>query len=204
MFKFFRRGIAASIQAPESRPVPHSMSAHTGAPPNADIQRELVRVVLKDTLRRHGIPFDWLACDVVTVTHSPKEQELHIQLMLLQWHELFVRYAPALEQQLLRGLDRFEPSVNRSKYLISWRFSPDCGCPFTVMPPPLVWSHETVLARAAEEPASVLDRRQIKRAPQAAAAVKPAFETSLAVTTAPRRDGDAARDYESTELSPFR
>jgi hypothetical protein len=203
MFKFFRHISSAPIDASESRPVPHSMPAPTSTSvrPHADIQRELVRVVLKDTLRRHGIPFDWLACEVVTITHSPSAQELHIQLMLLQWHELFLRYAPALEYQLLRGLDRFEPSVDHSKYSISWRFSPDCGCPFSVMPPPLVWSHEVAPAPAAAEPASVLDRRQLKRAPKADAAAKPA--AASAVQPTPPRDGDPG-DYERTELSPFR
>ena len=204
MFKFFKRNGTAPIEASELRQAPHSMPAHTVVLPHAEVQRELVRVVLKDTLRRHGIPFDWLTCDVVTVTHNHNEQELHIQLMLLRWHELFVRYAPALEHQLLRGLDRFEPSVDHSKYPISWRFSADCGCPFTVMPPPLVWSHEAAPAPAAQEPVSILDRRQIKRAPQAAAAEKFAIEAAPAVTTAPQRDGDAPRDYERTKLSPFR
>nr|WP_295768446.1 hypothetical protein [Rhodoferax sp.] len=197
MFKFFRHSSAAPIDASESRPVPHSMptTASTSVRPHADIQRELVRVVLKDTLRRHGIPFDWLACDVVTITHGPNVEELHIQLMLLQWHELFLRYAPALEHQLLRGLDRFEPAVDHSKYSISWRFSPDCGCPFTVMPPPLVWSHETPSEPVAEEPTSVLDRRHARRPPKTAA------QAPKAPSTPPGRDDG---DYERTELSPFR
>lgn len=197
MFKFFRHSSAVPIDASESRPEPHSTpaSASSSARPHSDIQRELVRVVLKDTLRRHGIPFDWLACDVVTITHGPNAEELHIQLMLLQWHELFLRYAPALEHQLLRGLDRFEPAVDHSKYSISWRFSPDCGCPFTVMPPPVVWSREAAPTAAKEEPPSVLDRRQTKRAP------KSAEQAPKASAMPPQRDDG---DYERTELSPFR
>ncbi len=202
MFKFLKSSFTQH-DASESRPVPHPEVPRTEpAPsvrPHADIQRELVRVVLKDTMRRHGIPFGWLSCDVVTVAHGPDtEQQLQIQLMLMQWHELFLRYAPALEHQLLRGLDRFEPSVDHSKYTFSWRFSPDCGCPFGVLPPAVVWSHDPAPEPVAEEAPSVLDRRHAKRPPKAANA---ATLQKPAASPTPRSDGN---DYDRTELSPFR
>ena len=199
MFNFFRNSAHADVT--ESRPVPQVAPQPSPPPPSArphaDIQRELVRVVLKDTMRRHGIPFEWLACEVNTVATSTTTEELHIQLVLMQWHELLLRYAPALEIQLLRGLDRFEPAVDHAKKCtITWRFSPECGCPFTVMPPPLVWAHDAPAEQVAQEPPSILDRRQKRRPPKAdgAAAPKPA-------STTPKRDGG---DYERTELSPFR
>ena len=187
---------------------PHSITPSVR--PHADIQRELVRVVLKDTMRRHGIPSEWLACEVNTVTTSSNTEELHIQLVLMQWHELLLRYAPALEIQLLRGLDRFEPAVDHAKKCtITWRFSPECGCPFTVLPPPVVWSHDAapqpVAVPVAVEPPSILDRRQKRRPPKTAAAVpKPAsapVPVPVPAPTTPRRDDG---DYERTELSPFR
>lgn len=197
MFKFLRHSVPND--AAESRPAPHAVP-QPSVRPHTDIQRELVRVVLKDTLRRNSIPYDWLSCEVITTSHGPDSEELQIQLTLLQWHELLLRYAPALEHQLLRGLDRFEPSVDHSKYGFSWRFSPDCGCPFTVLPPPLVWSHDTPPAPANEELPSVLDRRQTKRPPKAAASVVPPPVTPAVPPPPPRDDGD----YERTELSPFR
>lgn len=193
MFNFFRHSLPSDVT--ESRPVPHTAtpSAPPSVRPHADIQRELVRVVLKDTLRRHGIPSEWLACEVQTINPNAKNEELHIQLVLVQWHELLLRYAPALEIQLLRGLDRFEPAVNHAqKCTITWRFAPECGCPFTVLPPPVVWSHDAPPdALEEEEPPSVLDRRQKRRPPKA----------SGAAPSAPRRDDG---DYERTELSPLR
>ena len=196
MFKFFRQ-TAATQDAADSRPAPppspSKLPVQENARPHADIQRELIRVVLKDTLRRHGIPFEWLTCEVVSIMQGTASEGLHIQLMMMQWHELLLRYAPALEQQLLRGLDRFEPAVDHSKHTISWRFSPECGCPFDVLPPPLIWSHDAAPEPMDEDPASVLDRRHARR---------PSKATAPAVgTQPPGRKGD---DYQSTELSPFR
>src|SRR5450830_1392619 len=132
---------------------------------NQTIRRELIRVVLKDTLRLHGIPFGWLACEVIVITRSASEEHLHIQLVVIKWSEQLLRFAPALQQQLLLGLDRFEPAIAHSSYIVSWRFSPECDCPFTNMPDPNAWLGNTKI-QATEEPMSVLDRRKTKRPPQ--------------------------------------
>jgi hypothetical protein len=130
----------------------------------SNIRRELIRVVLKDTLRLHGIPFDWLACEVIIIPIAHGEEELRIQLVVLKWKEHLLRYAPVLQQQLLLGLDRFDPAVDHSKYIVSWRFSPDCGYPFSRMPDPKFWLKSAV-PPAFEEPESVLDRRHTRRLP---------------------------------------
>ena len=197
MFKFLKSGISKdasdsvmrsdSVSAPETVNPPSSRS-------HSDFRQELVRGVLKETLRRRGIPLDWLTCEVITVTRGPKQEELHIQLMLLKWSELFLRYAYALEHQLRQGLDRFEPLVNHSGYIISWRFSPDSGCPFTVMPPPMIWAHDV----AAEEAPSILDRRKSRRPPKKPlpVVVTPTEPSSLS----PSGEGE----FERTKLSPLR
>jgi hypothetical protein len=119
-------------------------------------------VVLKDTLRHHGIPFDWLACEVIIIARAPGEETLTIQLVVMKWNELLIRYAVALERQLLLGLDRFDPTVDHSKYIVSWRFAPDSGSPFAVMPDKKVWLQSS-LPQPEEEPLPILDRRQVKR-----------------------------------------
>lgn len=189
MFNFFRQSVPTD--AAESRPVPHPAPlpvAATPPPPTPivrphnDIQRELVRGVFKDTLRRHGIPGELLACEVSTGLKGPQDEEVHIQLVVEQWHELLLRYSRALELQLVRGLDRFETSADHAKkYVFSWRLAADCGSPFTVMPPAVVWAHNDAVPPVAVEPPSVLDRRQTKRPPK-----------------------NGPDNYERTELSPFR
>lgn len=141
-------------------------AAPNSTSPHGNIQREPIRVVLKDTLRLHGIPSGWLACEVIVIARSASEEDLHIQLVVSKWNEQLLRYAPVLQQQLLLGLDRFDPSVDHSRYIVSWRFSPDCGCPFTRMPEPTLWLQDT-LPQPDEEPVPVLDRRHTRRPPKA-------------------------------------
>ena len=200
MFSFLKNSVPKNVAGPSVTTDSKSMSLNSTRE-KSDIQRELIRVVLKDTLRRLGIPFDWLSCEVIIIPHGMGNDELHIQLSLMKWHETFLRYGPALERQLVRGLDRFDPSVDHSKYIISWRFAPDCGCPFTVMPPPRFWTHvEPPAPAVVEEAPSVLDRRHSKRPPKAQV---PSPQQPKAV--APHRPPpDEDEDYERTQLSPLR
>ncbi len=164
MFKFLKsrrpkdeREPAAQVSLLPDRSTQHS-----------DVRRELIRVVLKDTLRLHGVPFGLLACEVIVVARASGEEELHVQLVIMKWNEQLLRYATALQQQLHLGLDRFDPSIDHSKYIFSWRLSPDCGCPFPLMPDPKTW-RQSAMPQVELAPVSVLDRRHTRRVPKAAA-----------------------------------
>lgn len=164
---------------------------------HSDVRRELIRVVLKDTLRQHGIPLDWLSCEVISIRRGVDQEELHIQLVLMKWHEHLLRYAAALQQQLLRGLDRFDPEIDHSKYVVSWRFAPDCGNPFVQMPEAKFWLAATP-AKAPEPLVSVLDRRLAPR-PVKGLAVKPA----PAPAPTPQKTAAAKSSYQPTQIAPL-
>lgn len=194
MFKFLKNSAAKETPAPSLAAVAATEPvAQHSVPQPTNIKRELIRVVLKDTLRQQCIPYDWLACEIIIIPRGPDDEELHIQLVVMKWNELLMRYATALQQQLLHGLDRFDPSVDHSTYIISWRFAPDCGCPFTVMPPPMFWAHTETPATVEAAP-DLLDRRHERRPPHA-----PVYSHTSAEPAA-----RPAPSYESTQLSPFR
>lgn len=197
MFKFLKNSVTkdAPVPSPAAVAATEPVAQHS-VPQPTNIKRELIRVVLKDTLRQQGIPYDWLACEIIIIPRGPNDEELHIQLVVMKWNELLMRYATALQQQLLHGLDRFDPAVDHSTYLISWRFAPDCGCPFTVMPPPMFWAH-TETPAAVEAAPDLLDRRHERRPPNA-----PVHSHAPPEPAAHPAPGGS--HYESTQLSPFR
>lgn len=164
MFDFFKTK-RSSISEPSVSVLPTS-GPTPSTQQGGSIRRELVRVVLKDTLRLHGVPLDWLGCEVSVVSRSSGVEELRVELVVLHWREQLVRYAPALQAQLLLGLDRFDPAEDHSGYIISWRFSPDCGCPFVEMPEASYWLKKRpspTPTPTPTEPLSMFDRRQSPR-----------------------------------------
>ncbi len=182
---------------------------------HTDIQRELVRVVLKDTLRQHGIPSSWIGCEVTVVSRSAPSGEgnvaepdakqppvvrerLSVHLIVMKWNDALVHFAPALQQQLMQALDRFEPVVDHSNYIVSWRFSPQSGCPYTRMPDPMFWSQDAIAPVA--EPVPSLSRPALRPDAMAAAALPPKRKFDLP----PSSLDNVPSGFAPTEPGPLR
>ena len=136
MFKIFGFGRSKTAETPRSQ-LPGEQGASTRQ--HTDIQRELVRVVLKDTMRLHGIPLTWLGCEVLALSGRARGDDMMVRLIVLKWHEPLLKFLPALQNELILGLDRFEPAIDHSKYVVSWQFARDCGCPHMQMPDADSW-----------------------------------------------------------------
>ena len=119
---------------------------------HTDVQRELVRVVLKDTLRKNGIPAGWVGCEVTGISHRNMDDELFIHLIVMSGNDALLQYAPALQRDLMQGLNRYEPDVDHSNYVVSWLFSPDCGFKRTALPAPGFWALDEAAQQAAMAP----------------------------------------------------
>ena len=153
MLKFFGFGRAQPVRSASPGPVsvlPNTLQ-HT------NVQRELVRVVLKDTLRLHGIPAGWVSCEVTVMSRRTVVDELFVHLIIMKWNEALLRFMPALQRQLIQDLDRFDPAVDHSNYIVSWRFSPECECPVTRMPDPAFWTQTTQAVPATSTPKPKFD-----------------------------------------------
>lgn len=196
IFNFFRR----PASAPASAPVPSfSGSVLPDSRHHTETQLELVRVVLKGTLRTHGIPATWLGCEVNILTDKSARGMVLARLTVLKWNEALLRYLPALQDQLIEGLDRFDPTVDHSGYLVSWQFSKDCECPVTSMPPPSFWfDGETAPALAPVSAALPAPFPVINHTPTAVApAVKPKFDLPASAMD------NVPSSFAPTEASPL-
>lgn len=163
--KFFGLGPAKPASAPDSRLAAEpSMSTQS----QTDIQRELIRVVLKATLRQHGIPTEWIGSDVTVIgRRSGGKKAFFVHLIVQEWNQALLNFAPELQNQLLLALDQFEPKVDHSNYIVSWRFSSECGCPYTRMPDPMFWMQDALPPPKQSLPG---------RAAQAGHAARPKFD----------------------------
>ena len=167
MLKLFGLGKEKSTRPASSKSAVKSPanSLHESAEPltgatlqHTDVQRELVRVVLKDTLRKNGIPAGWIGCEVTGISHRNMDDELFVHLIVMHGNDALLQYSPALQQDLMQGLDRFEPNVDHSNYVVSWLFSPDCGFKRTSMPAPTFWALDEAAQQAASSQQNIAPR----------------------------------------------
>lgn len=144
MFDFFKssrdKGDRAQHSADDNASTLQPAASTSKLPEPAISSRELIRVVLRDTLRRNGIPTDWIGSQIASRAQAGQPTAHQIQLVILKWHEGLLRFGPLLQQQILQGLQEFDPQSDHSGHTVVWSFAPNCGCPYTTMPAPTYWS----------------------------------------------------------------
>lgn len=139
MFDFFKSTRTART-APPAPGTPAPVS-EPPAPETAATHRELLRLVVRDTLRKQGIPSDWIGSQIATRLQTGQTQPAHqIQLTVLKWSEALMRFAPLLQQQIQQALQQGEPAADARSVTIVWAYAPDCGYPYTSLPEPEYWS----------------------------------------------------------------
>lgn len=118
--------------ASTSRPDPTGSQGRT--------RRELLRVVLRDTVNRHGIPGSWLDGEVLVSTSRTGERGIHWRLVVKHWDPRLLLHAAALQQALIKRLTTFEPLASSWLTGISWQFAAPDDAPLPAMPHPGSWT----------------------------------------------------------------
>jgi len=84
----------------------------------------------------------------VVPVHIPGQGEaLILQLEILHWNDALVLHGPALQNELLDEVQRFDPAADRARYLFTWKFSANCNCPHKNLPEPAFWAPFTAASQ---------------------------------------------------------
>jgi hypothetical protein len=144
----FLRQIFGNTKGSNSTSRTHSMLSPATSPPSrstasdSTTRRELLRVVLRNTLNRHGIPTTWIGAEMLLATSRGREPGIHWRLVIKHWDPRLLTHAVALQNALIVRVMAFDPLAAQWLMGISWQFSlPDESlCP--PMPHPGIWTSE--------------------------------------------------------------
>lgn len=106
-------------------------------------RRELVQVVMRDTMRQHGIPSDWLECRILSVVGRKNLHGMHVQLIVRQGGDTLLNYVYAFQESFLRELSRFDPRADEWLFSLAWQFEGIAATAERAMPDPQVWKDST-------------------------------------------------------------
>ena len=137
--------------APTSRAMPLSQD---DSPENAT-RTQLVQVLLRDVLRRHGIPFNWVESQMLVVASRSRGTGMYVRLIMKHWDDRLITHAFALQNTLLADIARFEPRAFDWLHGVSWQLDVDASCPHTTLPQKAYWQEPTKPATPAAAPAAV-------------------------------------------------
>lgn len=126
------RETAGTTQFHESEPEPSEEDGSRNAP-----RRELVQVVMRDTMRRHGVPSDWIECRILSTVSRTGRHGLHVNFVVRKAHDRLLVYVFAFQDSFERELARFDPRAREWLLSLGWEFQ---GFDAADMPDPRTWA----------------------------------------------------------------
>lgn len=161
--RIFARATPAAHQASQpasQHSIPNSSMHPKGALAQENSsRRELLRLVLRDTLNRTGIPTSWIGADLLAATSRGREPGIHVRLLLKHWDPRLMLHGIAFERAFNKRVLTLDPLAERWLLGISWQYSlaDEGACP--AMPHPGVWTSSLPdSAFAASAPAAQTDK----------------------------------------------
>src|SRR4051812_229204 len=153
-----------SRNPPTTQFAPSQMSQQAGSVHS--VRKDLLKLVLRETLTRNGIPGTWMAVDLLRTTNSKKEQGVHVRFLVRQWVPRLLEYGPALEQEFVQRLVLLDPAARNWLMGFSWQFALEDTTPCPAMPHPASWTAtRDSEARPAAQPAPELESGDIIAGP---------------------------------------
>ena len=124
------------------------------------MRSQLIHVLLRDALRRHGLPSHWIECQILQVASRRLGPGISVRLIVRHWDDRLMQYLMAFESAFLTDVQRFEPNASQWLHGISWQIQPLNACPYTEMPDKAVWLSSPSLAPV-NEPTPVSARAEL-------------------------------------------
>lgn len=155
---------ATSVAQQASQPAsqhslpPSSMNAKGPMSQENSSRRELLRLVLRDTLNRTGIPTSWIGADLLAATSRGREPGIHVRLLLKHWDPRLMLHGVAFENAFKKRVLTLDPLAERWLLGLSWQYSlaDESACP--AMPHPGIWTSSIPdVADAARDAAAQAD-----------------------------------------------
>ncbi|MBC5768266.1 hypothetical protein [Ramlibacter albus] len=107
---------------------------HPSKPPRANphaTRKEMLRMVLRDVLKRHGIPAEWIVGEALAAMSRRGTPGLYWRLTIRHWDARLPNHCVALQDALLGEVQLFDPAAERWLLGLMWQFAPedDTACP---------------------------------------------------------------------------
>lgn len=213
---FGRRPAPPPNSLPHSQLQPaHSQQSRHSPGEQTSTRREMLRVVLRDTLQRHGVPAAWIVGQTFVATSLGREPGIHWRLQVKHWNPELLVHAVALQNNLIKHVMTFDPVAASWLMGVSWQFAleDESACP--AMPHPGRWTAVQESARTPARTSHPEDSGGVIAGPVlihgSAAAAKAESEGSSAQVDLHRmmaaRDAELerhARSHETTQPMPLR
>jgi len=120
--RLLRGGSAGSRSSGSASQFRESETTTQHATPENAPRRELVQVVLRDTMRKHGIPSDWMDCRILSVSTQECQVGMHVQFIVRQGDDRLLPFVHAFQDTFWQELEKFEAHPRNWLLSVAWQF----------------------------------------------------------------------------------
>lgn len=165
-----RRKPAAAGKARQAKAVPSpsgtqfaaSQLSQEGASSTHALRKDLLKLVLRETLLYAGIPPQWLSADLLRTTSPRRESGVHVRFLIRHWDPRLMLHGLSLEEEFTRRLLMLDPLAADWLMGFSWQFAlaDSSACP--ALPHPGSWTAQPserapVAAEHVTRPADIIE-----------------------------------------------
>ena len=166
----------------------HQSMLHDGS--ETATRGQLVQIMMRDLVRKSGIPPGWIQCQIQVVSSRSKGQGIYVRLVVKQWDERLMKYAFAFQKALLTEIVQFEPQAETWLQGIAWQLEVAGTCPLTELPGSNFWK-----THGAVDPFEII--------PMPAPVAAPVLPTFVAASVLPVVAAVSATSFSLDELAPL-
>jgi hypothetical protein len=137
------RSFPDSRSYPDSKAFPDSQSAggsRAQFEAELDLKRELLRVVLAKTLKRNGVPPQWVGAEINAMNLPSGELRIELRLSLQVDEPRFTTYLSTFQSELEHRLLAIAPDARQWVSGIVWTLTTDAAFE-RALPTPEYWAH---------------------------------------------------------------
>ena len=102
-------------------------------------RRDLVRLTLRETMRKHGIPTDWIDCRTLSVLTRQHKSGMHVQFLVRKADQQLLGYVHAFQESFWHDIQRSDPTARDWLFSVGWEFYGKSVQGFAPMPDPGSW-----------------------------------------------------------------
>lgn len=124
-----------------------------GSTSQSTVRKDLLRVALRETLARNGIPAGWVSAEMLRTNSTRREPGMHVRLQLRHWDPRLMLHGVGLEQDFMNRLLALDPQAQAWMTGFSWQFALEDASACPALPHPGSWTQPP--AAPASEPAPV-------------------------------------------------
>lgn len=118
-------------------PVQRAASLNQGI----ETTRELFRINGRDVAREHGIPTEWLTCEVLTITKQQKVT-FQVKMQINHWDEQLLLFSRAFELAYVERIRGISPQAAEAFNAMVWCIAKGVDCPYDKLPEKEYWGEE--------------------------------------------------------------